>query len=197
MPQFRNSAVACRIAAVLAVTLILPACSGTTPPPLSLSDMATPQSYQLGSGDRIRVVVYNEPNLTNEFSVSSSGDIAFPLVGAIKADGQTAQGLSDAVAKALVDGGYQDNPKVSVEVLKYRPYYILGEVARPGQYEYAAGLTFEQAIAAAGGFTYRASEKRVIVRRGAMAPERTVELTAERPVEVMPGDTIRVVERRF
>lgn len=194
MPQSRKPIIAFQMAAALGM---MPACTSTMPPPLSAAEMASSQSYKLASGDKVRVVVYNEPNLTNEFSISSVGDIAFPLVGSISADGQTPQELSAAIAKALTDGGYQLDPKVSVEVLKYRPYYILGEVARPGQYEYVSGLTFEQAIAAAGGFSYRASSNRVVVRRGANSPERSVQLTGERSIEVMPGDTIRVLERRF
>ncbi|MFC3213699.1 polysaccharide biosynthesis/export family protein [Novosphingobium panipatense] len=107
-------------------------------------------AYKLGAGDRLRVTVYNEPSLSGEFAVSSAGRIAFPLVGMIDAAGRSVEEMTGVLTALLADG-YMTDPRVSMEVLNYRPYYILGEVQRPGQYPYVAGMTIEQAVAAAGG----------------------------------------------
>ncbi|MFT4055669.1 MAG: polysaccharide biosynthesis/export family protein [Novosphingobium sp.] len=153
-------------------------------------------AYRLGAGDKLRVTVYNEPNLSGEYAVSSAGKIAFPLIGFVDAEGETVEDLSRALTVRIADG-YMTNPKVSVEVLNYRPYYILGEVQKPGQYPYVAGISIEQAVAAAGGFSYRANARRVNLRRTPDPVEKSVELNAGQVVVVMPGDTIRVLERYF
>lgn len=169
----------------------------SVPPPLSANEAAGPGdgSYQLGSGDKLRIAVFNEANLTGEYAVSPAGTIAFPLIGSVNARDVSIDALQDAIRGKLANG-FVANPSVSVEVLNYRPFYILGEVGRPGEYPYAAGLTIEQAIAAAGGYTYRANRHMVFLRRARSDGERSVNLRG-RTVAILPGDTLRVGERYF
>lgn len=185
------------LAAVGALTLLGQACTTASAPPLgALEAQEGLQAYRLGAGDRLRVTVYNEPNLSGEYAVSSAGEIAFPLIGMVPADGRTVNELIGALTGRIAEG-YMTDPRVSVEVLNYRPYYILGEVQKPGEYPYVAGLTIEQAVAVAGGFNYRANAKRVNLRRTPEPAEKSVDLYSSQAVAVMPGDTIRVLERYF
>ncbi|HEY8572892.1 polysaccharide biosynthesis/export family protein [Phenylobacterium sp.] len=154
----------------------------------------TVAEYRLGSGDKIKVTTFGEEALTGEFLVSGTGKVSLPLVGEIDAAGQTARQFQQRVEMALKDG-YLRDPKVSVEVLNYRPFYILGEVKEPGTYPYTNGLTVKNAVATAGGFTYRANEKRVFIKRADAPKEEAIQLTDTTPVA--PGDTIRIVERLF
>ncbi len=150
--------------------------------------------YQLGPGDQVRLVVFGEDQLSGEFVVSGAGVISLPLVGDIPAQGRTVAEVQRAVEQAL-RSRYILNPQVSAEVLTYRPFYVLGEVNRPGTYPYAAGLTVLNAVATAGGFTYRADTRRVFIRRDGSTAE---ELYAIGPtLQVAPGDTIRIAERLF
>ena len=142
------------------------------------------------------MTVYNEPNLSGEYAVSGAGEIAFPLIGMVAADGRTVADVTQALTTCIADG-YMSDPRVSVEVLNYRPFYILGEVQKPGEYPYVAGMTIEQAVAVAGGFNYRANARRVNLRRTPDPAEKSVDLREARVVAVMPGDTIRVLERYF
>lgn len=171
------------------------ATSGALPLAVDETQKSLP-AYRLDAGDRLRITVYNEPNLSGEYSVSSMGEIAFPLIGMVDARGLTLHEVTLALTERIGDG-YMTAPRVSVEVLNYRPYYILGEVQKPGQYPYVAGITIEQAVAAAGGFNYRANARRVHVRRAPEPAEKSVELGGDRIVAIMPGDTIRVLERHF
>lgn len=185
------------IAAICGAALSIQGCAATGTAPLSAAEARLGlDTYRLGAGDKLRVTVYNEPNLSGEYAVSSAGKIAFPLVGMVDAAGQTVEDLSHALTLRIADG-YMTDPKVSVEVLNYRPYYILGEVQKPGQYPYVAGMSIEQAVAAAGGFSYRANAGRVNLRRMPGSAEKSVQINAGQIVVVMPGDTIRVLERYF
>ena len=150
--------------------------------------------YHLGAGDRVRVTVFGEPSLTGEFQVSSAGKISMPLVGDLTAAGLTVADFQQSVAKALM-AGYLLEPRVSAEVLTYRPFFVLGEVGSPGTYPYTAGLTVLNAVATAGGFTYRANTGRVYIRRANASSEEVFRLTSE--TRVAPGDTIRIGERLF
>lgn len=179
---------------VMMSCVTLAAC-GNLPPPMAADAAAATDSYALGPGDKLRITVYNEPNLTGEYLVTPSGTVAFPLIGTVDARGQSIEAVQAAITAKLADG-YVKDPRVSVEVLNYRPFYILGEVSRPGEYPYSAGLTVEQAIASAGGFTYRGNQRRVFLRRASSEGERTVDLRAK-PVRILPGDTIRVGQRYF
>jgi polysaccharide export outer membrane protein len=166
------------------------------PPPLDASQVAPMKSgYMLAAGDRVRVTVFNEPALTGEYNVTPQGSIAFPLIGSVPADGKTTEQLSDDIRGQLSGGGYINDPRVSSEVLSYRPYYILGEVSKSGEYPFSNGLTIQQAVATAGGFTPRANRGKIFLRRR-NGEERTVDLSGP-AVQVLPGDTIRVGERYF
>lgn len=179
-----------------AAALMLGGCAGASAPPISTADVAAGlESYHLGAGDRVRVTVFNEPTLTGEYNITPGGALAFPLIGVVAAGGRTIDAVQQELTAKLAEG-YVNDPRVSVEVLNYRPFYILGEVNRPGEYSYASGMTVEQAIARAGGFTYRANEKTVFLRRQTGRAESAVALRSAQ-VAVLPGDTIRIGERYF
>jgi polysaccharide export outer membrane protein len=157
------------------------------------ADIAQPVEYRLGAGDQIRITVFNEPDLTGPYTVGSQGTIAYPLVGTIRAGGLTVPEFTTALQTAL--STYVRSPSVSVEVTNYRPFFILGEVTRPGTYPYSANLTVPNAVATAGGFTYRANRSRVFIRHANENVERSYPLTVATPV--LPGDTVRIGERIF
>lgn len=150
--------------------------------------------YHLGSGDKVRVTTFGEQALTGEFQVGGSGKISLPLIGEIDALGLTARQLQGRIEASLKEG-YLKDPHVSIEVLNYRPFYILGEVKNPGTYPYTNGLTVKNAVATAGGFTYRANEHKVFIKRANADKEQAFSLTDI--TQVAPGDTIRIVERLF
>jgi polysaccharide export outer membrane protein len=152
--------------------------------------------YQLGAGDKVRITVFGEETLTGQYSVTGAGQISFPLIGNVPAAGLSVEQLQDSIRGRLA-AGYLKDPRVSAEITDYRPYFILGEVNRPGQYPFSIGLTIEQAVAAAGGFTYRANTKRVFMKRALDTSERLVDMRSSPAVRVRPGDTIRVGERFF
>ena len=151
--------------------------------------------YVLGSGDKVRVTVFGEADLSGEYEVDGSGVVAFPLVGEISAAGGTARKLEDAIATKL-RAGYLKNPTVSVEVLSYRPFFILGEVKAPGSYPYKNGLSVLNAVAMAGGYTYRAKSNLWVITRGGDKEFQEREITNGNFI-VRPGDTIVIPERFF
>jgi polysaccharide export outer membrane protein len=150
--------------------------------------------YHLGASDKIRVITFGEDSLTGEFNIGGSGKVSLPLIGEVQAAGLTISQFQKEVETALKDG-YLKDPHVSVEVLTYRPFYILGEVNKPGEYPYSNGLTVMNAVATANGFTYRANDKKVFIRRADSTTEQEYPLTST--LLVAPGDTIRVAERYF
>jgi len=152
------------------------------------------ESYVLGPNDRIRVKVYGEADITGEYEIDNTGQVSIPLAGHIKAAGATTPQLERLIKAALAKGIVRD-PRVNVEIAQYRPYYILGEVKKSGEYPYRHGLTVMDAVASAGGFTYRANENKVFLRRSGAGAEETYPLDA--PVPVFPGDNIRIPERYF
>jgi protein involved in polysaccharide export with SLBB domain len=152
------------------------------------------QSYALGPSDRIRIRVYGESDITADYEIDANGFISVPLAGRVKAAGLTTRQLERAVAGALSRGLLRD-PRVNVEIASYRPFYILGEVKKAGEYPYKTGLTVLDAVASAGGYTYRANESKVVIRRAGSNVEETLPLNA--PVPVFPGDNIRIPERYF
>ncbi|MEL6978556.1 MAG: polysaccharide biosynthesis/export family protein [Pseudomonadota bacterium] len=161
--------------------------------PLSLSGPAFAQGeYQLDSGDRLRIIVYGEDDLSGEFEVDQSGSISFPLIGTVPGAGLSQRALEAELTTRLRDG-YLNQPRVSVEVLNYRPFFIIGEVNKPGSYPYQARLTVNQAVAVAGGFTYRADERDIEIKR---ADGGLMEDVGGGTV-VLPGDTVRIKERFF
>lgn len=185
-----------RIFSVLSIMLLaLSGCgSGGDLPMARVIDGAAP--YTLGPGDKLRITVFGEETLTGEYSVTGAGDVSFPLVGNIPAANRTVEELQAELTTRL-GSGYLSDPRVSAEIINYRPYYILGEVTRPGQYDFSVGMTIEQAVAAAGGFTYRANDKRVFLKRATDTREGIVDLRKNGSFPIRPGDTIRVGERFF
>jgi len=151
--------------------------------------------YRLGSGDRVRITVFGEKELSGDFAVSDKGTVSMPLIGDVPAAGKSLQEFEVQIVRQLKPD-YLRNPKVSVEVINFRPFYIIGEVQKPGSYPYVAGMTVMQAVALAGGFTHRARETSVVIRRvlkgGGYRDEEAGPTAA-----VLPGDTVRVRERYF
>ena len=157
-------------------------------------DLSAADVYKLGPGDAIRLTVFRHDDLSGEFQLDGEGYFAMPLVGEILGGGLTARQLEDEVEIKLKAGGYLVNPQVSIEVLNYRPFYIIGEVNNPGSYEYVDGMTVINAVALAGGFTYRADTDDIIISRGGSNGPK---VQAEPDTLVLPGDIIEVTERFF
>ncbi|WP_336973149.1 polysaccharide biosynthesis/export family protein [Sphingobium aromaticiconvertens] len=162
--------------------------------PRYTAEQSGPEDYKLGSGDKVRLTVFNEATLSGEFSVSSTGALSFPLIGDVAANNRTIQEITQETQKRLADG-YLRDPKVNIEVVTYRPFFILGEVKSPGQYPYSTSMTVLNAIATAQGFSPRAERKVAYIRRAGAAQEESFRLTPD--LRVSPGDTIRIGERYF
>lgn len=169
---------------------LLAACSTVPPTP---ADVAQTADYRLGAGDQLRITVFNEAELSGQYVVGSQGVIAYPLVGEVHAAGLTVLEFTQLLQDRLSE--FIRQPNVSVEVANYRPFFILGEVQRPGTYPYSASLTVLNAVATAGGFTYRANRNRVYIRHANEPDERAYPLSIATPV--LPGDTVRIGERLF
>ncbi len=150
--------------------------------------------YRLGPNDRTRIIVYGQPNLTGEFVLDGNGVLAFPLIGNVPANGMTPLQLQRAIA-AKLDPDYLRNPSVSVEVASRRPFYVVGEVQRPGSYPFVTDMTVLNAIATAGGQTYRANMSAFYIKR--VVDGKTVRVAASQESKVQPGDTVHVRERFF
>ena len=159
-----------------------------------IADAEEDKEYRLGSGDRVNVIVYGHKDLSGEFEVDSAGRLSLPLIQVVRAEGLTEQELEEAITRKLKPD-YLLNPRVSVDILTYRPFYILGEVKNPGSYPYSSGMTVVNAVALGGGFTYRADKDDVIIIR-ASDPERK-KIPAKHDTKVFPGDIIEVTERFF
>ena len=196
-----------QIATLLCLVLgigLLGGCS-SSPPPVPVEAAATGgaaggapvadiASYKLGPGDALRVTVFRHEDLSGEFALDGEGYFAMPLVGEIVAGGRTARELENEVEQALKSGGYLVEPQVSIEVLNYRPFYIIGEVNNPGSFEYVNGMTVINAVALAGGFTYRADQDDIVISRGGSSGP---EMQAAPDTQVLPGDIIEIQERFF
>jgi polysaccharide export outer membrane protein len=152
-------------------------------------------NYILGPNDKVKISVYAEAGLTGEYVISSDGKISLPLVGNVSAAGKSVKQFQDELVAAYRDGGYLKDPKITAEVVSARPFFILGEVKIPGQYPCLNGMTVMNAVATAGGFTYRAANDTVFIRHPGEAAEHKEKLSDTTPV--FPGDTIRIDERWF
>jgi polysaccharide export outer membrane protein len=150
--------------------------------------------YRLGPGDQIRLTVVRHGDLSGRFEIDGEGFLPMPLVGEVRSAGLTARELENAIEDQLRSGGYLVNPQVSIEVLNYRPFYIIGEINNPGSYQYVNGMTVTNAIALAGGFTERADQGDVTITRGGSSG---THLEATPSTEVLPGDIVQVAERSF
>jgi len=182
-------------AVVLAFVLLLGAVAqAQTEPGSTAQPLAADTSYRLGAGDRIKISVFNQEDLTGEYSLDGKARFSMPLIGTVDAGGLTASELEIVLTRRLKPD-YLVNPRVYVQVLNYRPYYLIGEVNRTGAFPYVAGMTYLKAIAIAGGFSYRAKRDVVYVIRGADIEQEEVKLDVDE--KVRPGDIIRVAERLF
>ena len=148
---------------------------------------------QLSNGDKIKLNIYGEEELSGEFEVDNTGSLSLPLIGEIEARGKTPRELERQIGQVL-EGGYLKNPRVSVDVLNFRPFFILGEVNKPGSYPYSNEMSVINAVALGGGYTTRAKTGKVLVRR-ASNPDKEEWMTEDSLV--YPGDVLRVDERFF
>ena len=180
----------------IALAVGLAVLSGCSTARYDASALRTPINapYQLASGDRLRVIVFGQDNLSNSFSVDGAGNIAMPLVGLVHAQGLTTAELARSLEARLRQGFLRD-PSVSVEVEAYRPFFVLGEVTAAGQYPFVNGMTVQNAIAVAGGFTPRGAQDTVDLTR--MVQGRPITASVPVTFSVRPGDTIQVRERFF
>lgn len=167
-------------------------------PVSSAANLGAPQElsriYRVGVGDKIKVTVFGEADLSGQFEIGATGALAMPLVGEIPAKGQSVSSLRDAIV-ARLKSGYLRDPKVSVEIMTYRPFYVHGEVRSGGEFAYKNGITIRDAVAIAGGYTYRANHSHVLLIREGTAQE--VQVALPSTTMVMPGDNIRIPERFF
>ena len=176
------------------------ACQSSVPTtaPSATPDTAAASSYdgdyRLGPADQLRVTVFGHDDLSNQYTVASNGTISFPLIGDVDAAGLTVTEFQRLTEQRLSEG-YLKSPRVTAEIMTFRPFYILGEVTRSGEYPYTNRLTVLNAIATAGGFSHRANRKVIAIKGFNDTEERRVELTPT--TYVQPGDTIRVLERFF
>jgi len=155
---------------------------------------AEDKGYALGAGDKIRITVYNEADLSGEFEVSGQGLLSVPLLGQVQVMGKTT-GEVQAILTQKYGKDFLVNPSVSIEVLNYRPFFIIGEVNRPGSYPYVNGMTIINAVALAGGYTARANHDGIKIKHSNESTQQ--ERDAKEDTVVMPGDVIEVAERFF
>jgi len=155
---------------------------------------AGPPVYRLAADDKVRVNVYGEEGLTGTYVIGGNGELSYPLLGSVKAGGLSVPELQAVLTNRLRRDFVKD-AKVSVEITEYRPFFVLGEVNRSGQYPYRVGLTVNAAVATAGGFSYRANHKVVAIQHLNQPGE--VRYRLDPSLQVLPGDTVRVLERFF
>lgn len=176
----------------LAAALAVAGCAPRIEAPEFAVERTAP--YQLASGDKLRVIVFGQDNLSNIYAVDGSGRISMPLIGAVEAQGRSTQQLERAI-EARLRAGYLREPKVSVEVDAYRPFFVLGEVTNSGQFPFVNGMTVQTAVAIAGGFTPRGQRNYAEVTR--LMDSQLVTGTVPITYPVRPGDTIVIKERWF
>lgn len=178
-------------------TLVVALCSlvalagCTSLPPLP---PASEGPYRLDTGDHVRVLVYNDASLSADYGVGDDGMISISMIGAIKARSLTVPELQKEIYNRL-SHGILVNPGVAVEISQYRPFFIVGEVAKPGTYPYIADLNVLTAVAEAGGFTVRADKQHMTVLRA--TDGRSAEWQAQPQTGLQPGDVVVVKERFF
>jgi polysaccharide export outer membrane protein len=187
-----RSTTALRVGTCLLLLFLMSACSTVNS---GLADQAAvPAELRLAPGDKIRVTVFGEDRLSGEFQIDNAGSLSLPLAGTIEGAGLTKNELEQSITTQLRNQ-YLRNPKVTVDVVSYRPFFILGEVQKPGEYPFRSGLNVLSAIAIAGGATYRANPSKVLIQRSGSNDEK--EYPQSPTVVVMPGDVVRVPERFF
>ena len=154
----------------------------------------TDRPYHLGTGDKVRVLVYGEDDLSGEFQVDENGNISVPMIGETHASGLTGSALEQAIQTKFADG-YLNDPRVSVQVTQYRPFYIIGQVNKPGEYSYVNAMAAPNAIALAGGYSDHADDSELYIRRYGETAEH--EYPADATTRIFPGDVIRVTKSNF
>ena len=181
--------------------LLFGGCSGTPPlaPGVGITgstEAASPlgTAMRLQAGDKIRVTVFGEDKISGEYDLDPSGFVSLPLAGTVKASGFSKMELEEALATKL-KSNYLKDPKVTVDVVSFRPIYVLGEVQKPGEYPFKSGLNVMSALAVAGGSTYRASNSRVLIQR--FGEPALKEYALDPSVQILPGDVVRLPERYF
>jgi polysaccharide export outer membrane protein len=167
--------------------------AGTASVPQTAAQSAD-DSYHLGSGDRIHIGVFGQSDLNGDYVVDGGGSVQLPLIGSVRAAGLTVAEFQKQLISKYSDG-YLVNPNVEVDVVNYRPFYIIGEIKAPGQYPYVNGMSILNAVALAGGFTDRADKSEVYIRRNGSAKE--IEFPGDETTKVNPGDIVRISERFF
>jgi polysaccharide export outer membrane protein len=172
----------------------VPALKGVVDDTIVVTAQRTSNDYRFGPGDKLRVTVYGEDDLSGEFQIDSAGFIRLPLIGQMKAAGATAYELETQVTQTL-DDGYMADARVAIEVTTYRPFYIIGQISKPGEYPYVSNMSALNAVALAGGFTEKATETTLYVRHEGEAEER--EVIVDEMTRVEPGDVVRVPETTF
>ena len=177
---------------------VLAACDSDSTPivPMAASAGGSPgDSNKLGPNDRLRITVFGQPTLTGEYALDGNGVLAFPLIGNVPANGVTTNQLEQAIA-AKLKPDYMVNPNVSAEIVTRRPFYVIGEVQKPGNYPYVSDMTAVNAIAMAGGFTRRARKNDFYIRR-LDKDGKVVRIEANAGTVLQAGDTLEVRERLF
>jgi polysaccharide export outer membrane protein len=187
------------VAAALAISAM--GCSSSDPSITTAYDSVRAQAsrapagaYALGPNDQLRVQVYNEPTISGDYTVDGAGFLAIPVAGRVRATGLTTAQLERQITAKLNSGILKD-ARVTVQISGYAPFYIRGEVKKPGEFPYKPGLTLGDAVALAGGYTYRADESKAYVRVAGTGVEVTRPLDVDPPIA--PGDNIRIPERFF
>jgi polysaccharide export outer membrane protein len=175
-------------------TPIVPDTSTSQALSLTAGGRGTSSDYRLGPNDRTRIIVFGQPTLTGEFQLDGNGVLAYPLIGNVDARGMTPSELQQTIAQRL-DKDWVRNPSVSVEVSSRRPFYVIGEVQKPGSYPYVTDMSVLNAIATAGGQTYRANMGDFYIKR--KQDGRVVRVQATQESLLQPGDTVVVRERYF
>lgn len=186
MLGFFRSLYLCGLAALLVVMTALAVT------PAAAMAAGTALEYRLGSGDKLKITVFGEKDLSGNFELAGNGEISMPLIGKVGAKNESVRGLENKIVQAFRK--YLKTPQVSVEVLNYRPFYILGEIKKPGNYAFVSGISVLNAVAMAGGFTYRADKGDIVIKRAGNGgrAEKITEATT-----VLPGDIITIKERFF
>jgi polysaccharide biosynthesis/export protein len=180
--------------AVLLVAAPIAACTSMGPTPQRLGQTGVDRVFRLGSGDRLKVTVFGEEELSADVDVDAAGNVTLPLVGVVAAKGQTLEQFTASLGTRLADG-FLKNPKIGVQVINYRPIYVQGEVRQGGEFAYKLGLKVADAVALAGGYSYRADQTYVQLRREGDTQQRAVLLEGD--VVVLPGDNLLIPERFF
>lgn len=184
-------------AAILAIGLQLGGCFADYGP--VTTDSVPVSQYAVASrlqtGDELKIIVFGEDALSGIYDIGPTGTISMPLIGTIRVTGRTRDEVEREITRAYASGKFLQEPKITVSVVSFRPFYVFGEVLTPGKYAYTSGLDVLTAVATAGGFTYRASRTTALIRHPGEEVWQEYSLAA--PLAIEPGDLIRIPERYF